>query len=396
MALKCSKRSNLTTFMVMDVMNKAAKLERQGNSVMHLEVGQPSTGAPLPASAAIVAALSDSASHGYALSLGIDSLRHGIAQHYKRLYGLDVSADNVIITVGSSLGFLMTFLTCFDVGDRVAMPNPGYAAYRNLMQSVGLEVVNLPCGSEQNWTPQIKDLDALDPKPDGLIIANPSNPTGVIIDPDGVAEITTWCDKNGVRLISDEIYHGISFDAECATALATTSLSGGAASGTIIINSFSKYFSMTGHRVGWMVVPDDLIDPMERLSQNCVISVPTLSQIAATAAITDELAIAELEGHVGRYRQNRDILLASLPRKFLGNVPPPQGAFYLYADTSQISDDSIDLAERLLNEAYVATTPGADFDPENGHLAIRLSFAGSTEDMVEAAARITSWVDNNT
>lgn len=388
MALKCSGRSGLSSFMVMDVMAKAAILEEQQHSIIHLEVGQPSTGAPKPASQAIIDALDTPSSHGYTLTLGINPLRRGIARHYKRWYNEDVSPDNVIATVGSSVGFAMAFLTCFDHGDRIAITNPGYSAYRNLMLSVGIEAVNLPAGAAEDWMPRIEDLAAMDPRPDGLIMASPSNPTGVVMAPEKLKELAEWCHENGVRLISDEIYHGITFDVEQATALSYSP-------SAIVVNSFSKYFSMTGHRVGWMIVPDDLIDPMERLAQNCVISVPTLSQIAAAEAITNEKALAELESHVARYRINRDILLDELPEVFLGKVAPPQGAFYIYADTSAISDNSLDLADRLLAEAHVATTSGLDFDPINGHHTLRLSFAGTTEDMKEGARRITEWVKNN-
>ena len=389
MALKRSDRSYLASFMVMDVMAKAAVLEEMNRTIMHLEVGQPSTGAPKAASEAIVAALSNPASHGYTLSTGMTPLRRGIARHYKRWYDLDIDPERVMVTVGSSMGFAMAFLTCFDAGDRIAMTNPGYSAYRNLMKSVGLETVDLPARSVQNWVPRLDDLEALSPRPDGLILASPSNPTGVVLKPEELAAIARWCDANGVRLISDEIYHGITFGVDHSCALETSS-------SAIVVNSFSKYFSMTGHRVGWMIVPEDLVDPLDRLTQNCVISVPTLSQIAATAAITDEAALAELAGHVDRYRINRDILLDHLPEKFLGNVAPAEGAFYIYADTSAISNDSVILADRLLNEANVATTPGVDFDTEEGHLAIRLSFAGTSEEMKQAAKNITAWVQNNT
>ncbi|XDZ65005.1 pyridoxal phosphate-dependent aminotransferase [Alphaproteobacteria bacterium LSUCC0684] len=388
MALKISGRSDLSSFMVMDVMEKAAALEDQGEKIIHLEVGQPSTGAPQAASKAIADALAEPSSHGYTLSLGIPSLRQGIADHYARLYGIEVRTENVIVTIGSSLGFAMAFLTCFDHGDTVAMTSPGYSAYRNLMVSVGLRPMMLDCRAEKGWKPSIADLEALDPVPDGLIIASPSNPTGVVLDHREMAAITGWCDANGVRLISDEIYHGITFDVEAATALASSSQA-------IVVNSFSKYFSMTGHRVGWMIVPDDLIDPLERLAQNCVISVPTLSQIAAAAAITDASAEVELEDHVRRYRQNRDILLNGLDPRFLGNAAPVEGAFYIYADTSQISQDSLDLADRLLNEAHVATTPGLDFDTEQGQSFIRLSFAGTNADMEEAVRRINRWISTN-
>ena len=389
MALKCSSRSGLSSFLVMDVMAKAAVLEEQNENIIHLEVGQPSTGAPAAASQAIVNALGDPFTHGYTLPLGIDALRRGIARHYKRWYDHDVSPDNVIATVGSSLGFAMAFLTCFEHGDRIAITNPGYSAYRNLMTSVGVEAVSLPAGPEEGWMPRIEDLEALDPRPDGLIMASPSNPTGVVMREAEMKALAEWCHNNGVRLISDEIYHGITFDVEVVTALKYSP-------SAIVVNSFSKYFSMTGHRVGWMIVPDDLIDPIERLAQNLVISVPTISQIAAAEAITNEACLAELDAHVERYRLNRDILLENLPQKFLGKVAPPEGAFYIYADTSQISNDSLQLADRLLSEAHVATTAGMDFDPEAGHLALRLSFAGTTEDMREGARRITAWVNENT
>jgi aspartate/methionine/tyrosine aminotransferase len=389
MALKCSERSEISSFMVMDVMRRAAKIEQSQKDVLHLEAGQPSTGAPQASCQAIIDALPDPSSHGYTLSPGIAPLRQGIARHYQRLYGLNVSADNIMVTVGSSLGFLMAFLTCFDVGARVAVTNPGYAAYRNLLYSVGLKAIDLPAGAEQGWVPRIEDLVQLSPKPDGLLIASPANPTGVVLSAEQMAEISTWCHDNDVRLISDEIYHGINFDVDCTTALATSP-------SAIIVNSFSKYFCMTGYRVGWMVLPDDLVDPVERLAQNCVISVPTLSQIAAATAITDSTALAEMESHIKRYRVNRDVLLNELPEAFLGNVPPVQGAFYIYADTSRISADSIDLTNRLLDEAHVATTSGTDFDKVNGLLTLRLSFAGSEADMVEAAKRITHWVKLNT
>ena len=372
--------------MVMDVMAKAADLEaKKGESVMHLEVGQPSTGAPLPARQAMIAAMDLPSSHGYTLTAGIVPLRRGIANHYKRFYGLDISEDNVMATVGSSLGFATAFLCCFDEGETIAMTNPGYSAYRNLMVAMGLKPLLIDLSPEDGWRFSRKHLDALDDMPDGLIIASPSNPTGVVMTCDELKGVAEWCDENNVRLISDEIYHGISFGVDTASILEFSP-------NAVIVNSFSKFFSMTGHRVGWMIVPDDLVDPMDRLGQNAVISVPTLSQIAATAAITDPDAISELEAHIDRYRRNRDILLAGLDQRLLNNVEPPEGAFYIYLDTTRVSPDSVDLADRLLNEAKVATTPGADFDPVNGHKALRLSFAGSEDDMHEAVRRVNAWM----
>ena len=299
-----------------------------------------------------------------------------------------MSPDNVVVTVGSSLGFAMAFLNCFDPGDTIAMTNPGYSAYRNLMESVGLRPLMIELRGAEGWKLRPEHLDALPEKPAGLIIASPANPTGVVLNAEELAAITGWCRDNDVRLISDEIYHGIAFGVDTPSALAT-------ADDAIIINSFSKYFSMTGHRVGWMIVPDDLVEPMDRLAQNAVISVPTLSQIAATAAITDPASIAELESHISRYGDNLDILRNELDPRLLQDVAPVEGAFYLYVRTTAIAKDSVVLADRLLKEAHVATTTGVDFDTVQGREYLRLSFAGSTADMKEACRRINAWIAEN-
>lgn len=388
MTVKLSRRSTLSPFLVMDVLSRAAALEAEGADVMHLEMGQPSTAAPAPAIDAVIGALNDPASHGYTMTMGIDPLRKGIADYYDRVHGLAVSPDNVVVTVGSSLGFAMAFLNCFDPGDTIAMTNPGYAAYRNLMKAVGLKPVMIELRGAEGWKLKPEHLDALPEKPTGLIIASPANPTGVVLNAEELAAITGWCRDNDVRLISDEIYHGIAFGVETPSALATTS-------DAIIINSFSKYFSMTGHRVGWMIVPDDLIEVMDRLAQNAVISVPTLSQIAATAAITDPASIAELEGHIVRYGRNLEILRDGLDPRLLQEVAPVEGAFYLYVKTTAVAEDSVVLADRLLKEVHVATTTGVDFDTEQGRDYLRLSFAGSTADMEEAVRRINGWIADN-
>ena len=388
MTVKLSKRSTLSPFLVMDVLARAAALEAEGANVMHLEMGQPSTGAPEPAKKAIIDALDDPLNHGYTMTVGIDGLRKGIADHYDRVYGLSVSPQNVVVTVGSSLGFAMAFLNCFDPGDTIAMTNPGYSAYRNLMVSMGLKPVMIELRGPEGWKLKPDHLDALPEKPTGLIIASPANPTGVVLDAEELAAITRWCEANDVRLISDEIYHGIAFGAETPSVLSSTS-------DAIVINSFSKYFSMTGHRVGWMVVPDNLIDCMDKLAQNAVISVPTLSQIAATAAISDPASIAELESHITRYGENLEILRNELDPRLLQEVAPVEGAFYLYVRTTAIAKDSVELADRLLSEAHVATTTGVDFDTEQGREYLRLSFAGSTADMKEAVRRINNWIAEN-
>lgn len=388
MTVKLAKRSDLSPFLVMDVLARSAAMDAQGANVMHLEMGQPSTAAPAPAKQAMIDALDDPASHGYTMTLGIDPLREGIARYYSRVHGLSVSPDNVAVTVGSSLGFAMVFLNCFDPGDTIAMTNPGYAAYRNLMKAVGLKPMMIELRDAEGWKLKPEHLDALPEKPTGLIIASPANPTGVVLNAEELAAITGWCSENDVRLISDEIYHGISFGVETPSVLATSK-------DAIIINSFSKYFSMTGHRVGWMIIPDNLIEPMDRLAQNAVISVPTFSQIAATAAISDPASIAELESHITRYSENLEILRNGLDPRLLQGAAPVEGAFYLYVRTTAIAEDSVVLADRLLKEAHVATTTGVDFDTEQGRDYLRLSFAGSTADMHESVRRINAWIAEN-
>ena len=385
--MKIASHMDLSSFIVMDVMRDAQALEAQGMDIKHLEVGQPRTPAPAPAIKAIRDALPEIASHGYTLALGMPPLRDAIAALYQRWYGKYIDPARIVVTVGSSLGFEMALLTCFEPGDVIALPCPGYPAYRNLLRVLGLRVFDIPTRADTNWRLNVAHLRALKEKPNGLILASPMNPTGATLNASELKEIAHYCHETGIRLISDEIYHGITFDGPAASAVDLTP-------SAIVVNSFSKYFSMTGYRIGWMVVPDKLVDPLERLSQNLIISVPTLSQIAALAAMTEEESFNELDGHVARYRANRDILMSHLPKSFLGNVTQPEGAFYLYADTRAISSDSKDLCKRLLHEAHVALTPGIDFDPFEGHLAVRLSFAGSETDMQEACKRINQWVNS--
>ena len=385
MTLKISSRSQLPPFMVMDVMERAEALEIGDNHVIHLEIGQPSTPAPQPSRDAIIRDINTPASHGYTRTRGKTELTKAIARHYKRWYGHDIHPEQVVCTTGSSFGFMMVFLACFEVGDVIAMTTPGYSAYRNLMQGASLKPMLLDVRAKENWRLTTDVLDRLDTIPDGLIIANPANPTGIVMTREELVSIVKWCEKNGVRLISDEIYHGISFGTEDHSVLEFSS-------SAMVMNSYSKYFSMTGHRLGWIIAPEDLIEPFDRIAQNSIISPPTLSQIAGIAAMDDPASYKEMESHVKRYHENRDILMDSLPKRFLGNFPVPEGGFYIYADTSGISDNSIELADRILNELLVATTPGVDFDDEHGNLFLRLSFAGKTADMTEAARRISDWL----
>ncbi len=380
--LKLSRRSALPPFMAMDVMRLAAELDAAGEDIVHLEVGQPSSSAPAPVIAALTDSMQEQRTHGYAVAMGIPALRQRIADHYADWYGQRLDAGQVAVTVGSSTGFALAFMAAFDAGDKIAIPAPGYPAYRNLMIGMGLEPVPVAAGPEQNWLPDLEALEASGDIPDGLIIASPHNPTGVVMSEEVLAHICSWCDRHGVRLISDEIYHGLSYTGRCETVLNYTD-------NAIVISSLSKYFSMTGWRIGWMILPDQLITATERLAQNLYISAPTPNQIAAVKAFDCQ---DELDGHVRRYRENREILLSGLPEIFLGKAAPCDGAFYIYADISQLSENSIEFARDLLNKTGVATTPGADFDPVDGLRYLRLSFAGATPAMHEAVRRISQFV----
>jgi aspartate/methionine/tyrosine aminotransferase len=366
-------------FIVMDVMAAAAEKEAAGDTVIHLEVGQPSTPAPKEALAAAHAAL-DSDRIGYVAALGIPALRERIARHYRDAYNTEVAAERVIVTTGSSGGFPLAFLASFDAGDRVALAAPGYPAYRNILAALNLEAVDLPTSAADRFQPTVAALEKAGPIA-GLIVASPSNPTGTMVNRAEMTALAQWCHRHDVRLISDEIYHGIVYGGEAVSAVEVSDQA-------IVVNSFSKYFSMTGWRVGWLVVPTDLVRPIERLTQNFFISVPTLSQHAALAAFDGR---EELDGHVRRYRTNRDLLMAGLPAVGLDRLAPAQGAFYLYADIAHLTNDSRDFCKRMLAEAGVATTPGVDFDRARGAGTLRISFAGSTAEMEEAVRRLKAW-----
>ena len=381
-SLKVSNRSKMPPFMAMDVMRLAAELEADGSDIVHLEVGQPCSPAPQKVIDALAASMGQLKTHGYSVALGIPELRLRIADHYEQWYGEKIGPERVAVTVGSSMAFAISFLATFDIGDKIAIPNPGYPAYRNLMLGMGLEPVTLNAGPSEGWVPRLKDMEKWDNLPDGLMIASPHNPTGVIISDNELKDICEWCDKNGVRLISDEIYHGLSYKGRCETALKYSD-------NVIVINSLSKYFSMTGWRIGWMILPEQLLNTAEKLAQNLYISAPTPNQIAAIAAFD---CSEELDQNVRRYKENRNILLSGLSAEFLGNAAPCDGAFYIYADISALSVDSINFAKKLLDETGVATTPGVDFDPINGHRYLRLSFAGATQTMNEAVKRINEFV----
>ena len=380
--VKNAHRSSIPTFLALEGMRIAHEKEAAGEAIIHLEIGQPSTPAPSVVNDALIEALNDVSTHGYSVPLGVPALREAIAHHYQASYGYGASADDIAVTVGSSTAFALAFLAAFDVGDKVALPTPGYPAYRNLMLALGIEPVALPSRAEQGWMPALKEMESWDELPDGIIIASPHNPTGVILSEEELAEIGRWCKVNGVRLISDEIYHGLAFGKSTQSVAHYNDEA-------IIISGFSKYYSMTGWRLGWMVMPADLRAAIERLVQNLFIAAPTPNQIGAIKAFE---AGEELDAHVTRYQENRDILLSGLHPAFLGHHAPCEGAFYLYADVSALTDDSLAFATMLLKETGVAVTSGVDFDPEEGHHFVRLSFAGARDDMIEAVARINAFV----
>jgi aspartate/methionine/tyrosine aminotransferase len=378
--MKPSARSAVAPFVVMDVMEAAAAVERSGRRVLHLEVGQPSTPAPQAVLAAAAEALKTDVL-GYTVALGVPPLREAIARHYRATYAAEVDPARIVGTTGSSGAFLLAFIAAFDAGARVAVAAPSYPCYRNILQALDVEVVQVSCGPETRWelTPAL--LDRLG-RIDGIIVASPANPTGAMVPEPEFAALTAWCEAKGAVLISDEIYHGIHYGAAPVTAATI-------APDAFVINSFSKYFSMTGWRVGWMVAPESAIRAVEKLMQNMFISAPTLAQLAAVAAFD---AHDELEGHVARYRASRDVILDALPRLGLTTFAPPDGAFYVYADVSPWTGDSVAFCAELLQASGVALTPGVDFDPQRGRRTVRFSYAVDTPLVAEAMERLADFL----
>ncbi|MFE5568685.1 pyridoxal phosphate-dependent aminotransferase [Amycolatopsis japonica] len=375
-------RSDVPPFHVMDVLSAAQARQRSHGDLVPLLAGQPSAPAPGPVLEAAQRALKDH-NLGYTEQLGIPELREAVAEHYNRTYPVDVSPQDVIMTTGSSGGFLLSFLSAFEAGDRVAMARPGYPAYRNLLKVLGCEVVEFATGADTNFQPTVALLDELGPVK-GLIVASPSNPTGTVLPPGELAAISGWCASRGVQLISDEIYHGISYGAglDCAWQYGNEAL---------VLGSFSKYFAMTGWRLGWMLAPQRLHRAIDVLTGNFTICPPAVSQHAAVAAFTPE-AYAEANGHVERYRANRDVLFAGLKGIGIDKLAPAEGAFYAYADVSAYTTDSLSWCQRLLAETGVAIAPGIDFDPVDGGRFVRFSFAGSREDIDEGVRRLGQWL----
>jgi aspartate/methionine/tyrosine aminotransferase len=378
--MRVSRRGLVPPFIAMDVLRAANQREAAGTDVIHLEVGQPGTPAPRAVLEAARHAL-ETERIGYTDALGIPPLRQAIAAHYMGQYEIPVDPGEVVVTTGSSAAFLLAFLAAFEPGDRVALAVPGYPAYRNILSALDIEPVLIKVGENSHYQPTpelLADMGHLD----GLIVASPANPTGTMIAADDLARLCGYCNDRGIRLVSDEIYHGITYETPATTARAY-------GREAIIVNSFSKYYSMTGWRLGWMLVPPDLARSVECLAQNFYISPPALSQSAAIPVFGCRV---ELDGHVARYRANRDLLIATLQAAGLRRFAPAEGAFYLYVDISRLTRDSEELCRRLLAETDVAVTPGLDFDPIDGGGWVRFSFAGATEEIAEAARRLSDWL----
>ena len=382
--MKVAARAHVPPFAVMEILAAANARRAAGEDVLNLCAGEPSTGASDVVRRRAIDLLT-TGDLGYTESLGAPPMRAAIAQHYRDTYGVDIDPGRVAVTTGSSGGFLLAFLAAFDVGDRVALAAPGYPAYANILAALGCEVVVIPCGPETRYQPTVAQLEALDPPVEGLVVASPANPTGTMIDAAELAAIADWCGEHGVRLVSDEIYHGITYGSE-ATATAAQYLDRGA----VVVNSFSKYWAMTGWRLGWLVLPEDLVAPVGALAGNVALCPPALAQHAGVAAFSPEGYAAARE-NVARYAAAREHLLARLPELGWSRIAPADGAFYLYADVSGSGLDSITWCARLLDEAGVALTPGTDFDPVDGHRWVRLSFASSVEVVSRAVDRIVAW-----
>lgn len=379
--MKESLRSQIPPFYVMEVMKAAARREVEGGDVLHLEVGQPMTPAPSRVREAARRGLTDDRL-GYTAATGLVALRARIGRFYGERYGLNVSHERVVMTIGASAGFVLACLALFDPGDRVAMTVPGYSAYRNVLTALGLELVEVRVDAETRFVPSVDRLEMAGPL-DGLVVASPSNPTGVTLTADEMKEVADFCSNTGAVLISDEIYHGIDYGERAATAL-------GFSDSAVVVQSFSKYFSMTGWRLGWLVAPPEMFRPLERLAQNLFIAPPTVSQLGALEAFD---CAEELDANVAAYADSREILVAGLAEAGITRIAPPDGAFYVYADVSHLGMGSPALCARWLEETGVAATPGIDFDPEQGDRWVRFSYSESTDDIAEAVRRLKGWTD---
>ena len=387
MALKTGRGAEAPPFLVMDVISaanaRAASLPPGAPGIIRMEVGQPSTGAPRGAAEAAIRALNSGAPLGYTEAFGLISLRERIARHYLDHYGLVVPARRIAVTMGASGAFPLAFLAAFDPGDAIAMAAPFYPPYANILQALGMRPQLMECDATTRFQPTVAMLEKLDPRPAGLIIASPCNPAGTMLAPDELAAIARWCHAEGVRLISDEIYHGLSWGSVAESSAAAFSES------AVVVNSFSKYWSMTGWRIGWLLLPEDLIRPVECLAQNMFISAPHIAQVAAEAAMDCR---EELEGNKAAYARSRAALLAGLPRAGFDHIAAADGAFYLWCDVSALTNDSAAFSAAMLEGAGIAATTGLDFDRGRGGRFLRFSYCGREADMAAAPERLARWL----
>jgi aspartate/methionine/tyrosine aminotransferase len=377
--MRNSSRSNVDPFIVMDVMEAARQAEEKGRHIIHMEVGQPSTGAPMAARRALADALENNAL-GYTVALGLPALRQRIAQLYGEWYNVDLNPERVVVTPGSSGAFLLSFTALFDSGDRVGIGAPGYPSYRQILKALGLTPVDIETAAENRLQPVAADLAGLDLA--GLMVASPNNPTGTMLDRAAMGALIEATQAQGAAFISDEIYHGLEYEAKAVTALELTD-------DCYVINSFSKFFAMTGWRAGWMVVPEDHVRVVERLAQNMFICAPHASQVAALAALDSQ---DEMRENLAVYARNRQLMLEGLPKAGFDKIAPPDGAFYVYADVADLTSDSRSFAAEILEKAGVSVTPGLDFDPVRGATTLRFSYARSTEDITEGLARLAQFM----
>ena len=377
--MRKSKRGNVDPFIVMDVMENARKAEERGEDIVHMEVGQPGTPAPIDAQKELIKIMKND-SMGYTVALGIPELRQRISQLYGDWYNLDLNPDRIIITSGSSAGFILSFSSLFDAKDRVGICSPGYPSYRQILKAQDLETVLIETKFENNFQPFSKDLKDINLS--GVLIASPANPTGSMLNHNQLEGLINTSLENNISFISDEIYHGIEYEKKATTALQITDQ-------CYVINSFSKYFSMTGWRVGWMVVPEDHVRQIERLAQNMFICAPHASQIAAAGALE---SFSELEENLKVYKTNRDLMIRGLSEAGFTDIAPPDGAFYIYADISKFSNDSLEFSKDMLKTVGVAITPGLDFDSERGNATIRFSYARSTDEIKDGIERIVNFM----
>ena len=377
--MKNSTRGAVDPFIVMDVMEAARQAEAAGRHIIHMEVGQPATPAPLGARNALRDSLNATAM-GYTVALGLPELRGKISELYGEWYDVDLDPNRVIVTSGSSAGFLLSFTSLFDTGDRVGIGAPGYPSYRQILKALDLTAVDIPTSSANKFQPHPSDFEDL--SLNGLLIASPSNPTGTMLTRRELGVLIEATERSEAAFISDEIYHGIEYETKAVSALEITN-------NCYVINSFSKYFSMTGWRVGWMVVPENHIRQVERLAQNMFICAPHASQVVALAAMECR---EELTAYQAVYQKNRRLMIEGLPKAGFDRIAPPDGAFYIYADISHLTSDSLSFAREILQEAGVAVTPGLDFDTQRGAGSLRFSYAGSSEDIQEGLHRLTQFM----